>query len=86
MRRAVELHQFAFASDAQTSLAMSGSATFTGRTEALAAQQATEGFAAEREAFQFGELFAQVMVIEAGATVVRANSAMRSRTRCGRRR
>ena len=66
VRAAVELHQFAFASDAQTALAMSGSATFTGRAEALAAQQAAEGFAAEREAFLFGELFAKVMVIEAG--------------------
>jgi hypothetical protein len=66
VRRAVELHQFAFASDAQTALAMSGSATFAGRAQSLAAQQAAEGFAAEREAFLFGELFAKVMVIETG--------------------
>src|SRR5580658_4613735 len=51
VRRAVELHQLAFASDAQTTLAMSGRATFAWRAQSLAAQQATEGFAAEREAF-----------------------------------
>ena len=66
MRRAVELHQLAFASDAQTALAMSGSATFAGRAQSLAAQQAAEGFAAEREAFLLDELFAKVMVVEAG--------------------
>ena len=32
----------------------------------MAAQQAAEGFAAEREAFLLGELLAKVMVIEAG--------------------
>ena len=66
VRGAIELHQLAFASDAQTALTMSGSATFTGRAEALAAQQAAQGFAAEREAFLLGELLAKVMVIEAG--------------------
>ena len=38
----------------------------TGRAESLAAQQAAEGFAAEREAFLFGKLFTKVMVIETG--------------------
>ncbi len=68
VRRAVELHQFAFASDAQTALAMSGRATFAGRAETLAAQQAAEGFTAEREAFLLDQFFAKVMVIEAGIT------------------
>src|SRR5580692_12396880 len=40
VRRAVELHQLAFASDAQTTLAMSGRATFAWRAQSLAAQQA----------------------------------------------
>ena len=66
MRGAVELHEFAFASDAQTALAMSGSAAFAGRAEALAAQQTAQGFAAEREAFLLDELLAEVMVVEAG--------------------
>ena len=38
VRRAVELHQFAFASRAQTALAMSGSAAFARRADAGLAQ------------------------------------------------
>src|SRR5271170_4530774 len=84
MRAAVELHQLALASDAQTALAMGGSAAFARRTEALAAQQAAESLAAEREALLLDEFFAEMMVIEAGITG--PCHRMRSRTRCGRRR
>lgn len=47
-------------------MAMSGSATFAGRAEALAAQQAAQGLAAEREAFLLDQFFAQVMIVETG--------------------
>ena len=63
--RAVELHQFAFASGTQTALAVSRSAAFAGRTDAGLAQEPTEGFAAEREALDLAKFFAEVMIVEA---------------------
>ncbi len=66
VRGAVELHELAFASDAQTALAMSGSAALAGRADAGPAEQTTQCFAAEAQAFDFVELFGQMMVVEAG--------------------
>ena len=66
VRRAVELHEFAFASDAQTALPMSGSATLARRADAGRTQQTTQGFATEPQAFDFVELFGQMMIVEAG--------------------
>src|SRR5271169_1005687 len=45
---------------------MSGGAAFAGRADAGAAQQAAEGLAAEREAFDLTELLAKMVVIETG--------------------
>ena len=66
MGRAVEQHDFAFASGAQTALAMSGGTPFAGRTDAGRAQQAAKGLAAQREAFLLAEFFAEMMIVEAG--------------------
>ena len=45
---AVKLHEFAEARGTQAALAMSGSAAFSRRTQSVAAQQATQCFAAQR--------------------------------------
>ena len=66
VRAAVELHEFAFASHAQAALAMSGSTALARGAEAFLAQEAAQGFAAERETFDLVELFAEMMVVEAG--------------------
>ena len=66
MGRAVQLHQFSELSGAQTTLAMSGSAAFSGRTETGRSQEATQGLAAEGEALALAQFLAQVMVVEAG--------------------
>src|SRR6266853_118595 len=50
----------------QTALAMGRSATLTGRANPGRAQQTTEGFATEREAFLLDQFFTEVMVVEAG--------------------
>ena len=83
--RAVELNEFAFASRAQTALAMSGRSAFAWRAEALAAEQPAQGFAAEREAFLFDELLVKMMVVEAGVACAR-QARMRLRTAWGMRR
>ena len=41
-------------------------ASFAGWAEATGAQQASQGFAAEREAFLFGELLAEMVIVEPG--------------------
>lgn len=66
VRRAVELDQFAFASRAQATLAMSGSAAFARGAQAGLAQLAAESLATEREAFDFAQFFAEGMIIESG--------------------
>ena len=66
VRRAVELHQFAFASGSQTALAMSGSAAFPGRAETGLAQKTAEGLAAEGEALDLAKFFAEMVIVEAG--------------------
>ena len=66
VRRAVELHDFPFASDAQTALPMSGSAALAWRAEAGLTQQTTEALATDGEALDFVELFGEVMIVEAG--------------------
>ena len=66
MRRAVELHQFAFASGSQTALAMRGSAALAGRAQTGLAQQTAQGFAAEGEAFDLAKFFAEMVIVEAG--------------------
>ena len=63
---AVELDQFAFAGRAQTALAMSGRPALAWRADAVGAEQAAQGFAAQREAFLFDELLVEMMVVEAG--------------------
>jgi hypothetical protein len=67
VRATIELHEFAFASDAQTTPAMSRSTAFAGRTEILLTKQTAEGFAAEVQAFAFVELLAEMVIVEAGA-------------------
>ena len=62
----VEQQHLAFASAGQAALAMSESATFTGRADSGRAQQTAKGFASEREAFFLDQFFAQVMVVETG--------------------
>jgi hypothetical protein len=66
MGAAVELDDLAFPSRTQAALAMSGRASFAGWAEATGAQQAAQGFAAEREAFLFRELLAEMVVVEPG--------------------
>ena len=45
---------------------MGGSAAFAGRAETGLAQQTAEGFAAEGEALELAQFFAEVMIVEAG--------------------
>ena len=66
MGRAIQLHEFPFASESQTSLAMSRRTAFARRADALGAQQTAEGLAAQRETFLLAELFAEMVIIEAG--------------------
>ena len=66
VRGAVELYQFAFTGGAQTALAMSGSAAFSGRADAGLAQQPAEGFATEGEALDLAKFFAEMVIVEAG--------------------
>jgi hypothetical protein len=66
MRRAVELHEFAFAGRAQTALTMSRWAAFARRADSGPPQQTAECFAAEREAFLLDQLVMKVMIVEAG--------------------
>ena len=66
MGRAVQLHEFTFTSGSQTSLAMSRGTAFARRADAGGAEQAAKGLAAEREAFLLAELFAEMVIIEAG--------------------
>lgn len=63
--RAIQLHQFAFTGGSQTALAMSGSAPFPGRTETGLTQEAAQGLAAKREAFDFAKFFAEMVIVEA---------------------
>jgi len=64
--RAIELDQFAFAGRAETALTMSGWAALARGAETFTAEQAAQGFAAEREALLLDQLFAEVMIVEAG--------------------
>src|SRR5450631_77779 len=66
MGAAVEQDDLALASGTDAALAMSGRASFAGRAQASGAQQAAQGFAAEREAFLFGELLAEMVIVEPG--------------------
>ena len=66
MGRAVQLHEFTFASRSQTSLAMSRGTAFARRADAGGAEQTAKGLAAKREAFLLAEFFAQMVIIEAG--------------------
>jgi hypothetical protein len=64
--RTVELHQFAFAGGTQTALAMRGSAAFSRRAQTGLTQKTTESFAAEGEALDLTQLFAEGVIVEAG--------------------
>ena len=64
--RAVQLHEFPFASGSQTSLAMSRGTAFARRADAGGAEQAAKSLATQREAFLLAELFAEMVIIEAG--------------------
>ena len=68
---AVELHKLAFAGRAQSALAMSGRAAFAGRCDAAGAEQPSQGFAAQREAFFFDQLLLEMMIVEAGVARAR---------------
>ena len=65
VRGAVELHELAFASGAQTALTMSGRTALAWRADAAGAEQSAQGFSAEREAFVFDELVVKMMIVEA---------------------
>src|SRR6185437_9118239 len=71
VRRAVQLHEFTFAGRAQAALAMRGRAAFARRADAVGAEQTAQGFAAEREAFFFHELFVEMMIVETGVARAR---------------
>src|SRR5579863_4813422 len=64
--RAVELDELAFASRAQAALTMSGRSTLAWRTDAVGAEEAAQGFAAQGEVFLFDEFLAEMMIVEAG--------------------
>ena len=66
MGTAVKQDDFPLASRAQAALAMSGRASFAGRAETGGAQQSAQGFATEREAFLFGELLVEMVIVEPG--------------------
>src|SRR6266404_5675336 len=66
VQASVEQQHLALTSTRQTALAMGRSATLTGRANPGRAQQTTEGFATEREAFLLDQFFTEVMVVEAG--------------------
>jgi hypothetical protein len=59
------LHEFTFAGGARTTLAMSGGATFPGRTETFPAKETAKRFAAHGQPFLLMELFTEVMIVEA---------------------
>jgi hypothetical protein len=65
------LHELAFASDARTALTMSRGATLAGRAETFFAQQAAERLATAVQAFDFVELFAEMVVVERSGKGVR---------------
>src|SRR5579862_2531593 len=69
--RAIELDEFTFASRTQTALTMSGRTAFAWWADAVGAEQAAQGFAAEGEAFVFDELLVEMMIVEAGVARVR---------------
>ena len=58
VKAGVEQYHFAFPSAGESALAMSGSASFSGRADPGRAQQAPKGLAAEREAFLLHQFFA----------------------------
>ncbi len=71
VRAAVELHQFAEASGPQAALAMSGSTALSRGAETVVAQQAAQGFPTEGKALALDQLFAEVVVVEAGVGAAR---------------
>src|SRR6266852_537749 len=71
VRAAVELHEFAEASGTQAALAMSGGAALPRRAETVLAQQAAQGFAAERKALALDQLLAEMVVVKASVSAAR---------------
>jgi len=71
MGGAVELHKLPFAGRAQTTLAMSGRPAFAGRADAAGAEQPSQGFATQREAFLFDQLLLEMMIVKAGVARAR---------------
>ncbi len=65
VRTAVELHEFSELGGTQSALTMRGSAALSRGAEAVLAQQAAKGLAAERNALAFHQLFAEMVVVEA---------------------
>jgi uncharacterized protein (DUF169 family) len=68
---AVELHEFAESRGTQATLAMSGSAAFSRRAEAVFTQQTAQRFAAEGKALALDQLFTKMVVVEAGVSAAR---------------
>src|SRR5712692_2027503 len=66
VRAAIELDEFPLTSDRQTALTMSGSAAFAWRAETILAQQTAQGLTSQGEAFDFVELFGEMVIVEAG--------------------
>jgi hypothetical protein len=62
----VEQQHLAFAGTAETALAMSRSAAFSGRTQSGGAQQLAHGFAMKGKALDLTKFLGEVMIVEPG--------------------
>jgi hypothetical protein len=65
MMTAVELHEFGELRGRPAALAMRGSTTFSGRAQAVLAEQSAKGFATEGETLVFHKFLAKVVIVEA---------------------
>src|SRR5258708_4896465 len=66
VRTAVELHEFSELCGTHPALAMRGSPALSRGTQTLLAQQSAKCFATERNTLAFHQLFAEMVVVEAG--------------------
>ena len=66
MRRAVELHQFSDSSRSQAALTMRRGTPLSGRAQTGLSQQASQGLAAESEALDLAEFFAEMVIVKTG--------------------
>lgn len=66
MQAGIEQQHLSFAGARETAQAMSRSPSFARRAQSGRTQETTEGFAAEREAFDLTELLMEMMIVESG--------------------